>query len=1703
MITTVRKLGAMFIGALLMAFTTVTPAMGVDQTKVFSVEATWSQNATNVANDTDLSAVAYFSRNTVSGLGDSSGKTTYSVTFSFTNAIIVSPPKQCISGTITYTPDKSGLTCDVTSLEEIGSAQALPLVIRAHGANGAVIKGSVTDGNTSANFKPVTITANNMVDPALFGIANSSDNGSGVWANNFQALVYQPFGSEPLDPNAGAELTLTVQNTTPNSNVVPQLSILGDVPAVPGGAILTQIAPGQYKLVIPKLAVQGQPSPDPDVHDRYLYGGTQLELRWTSSGYQSYTVSVTGVKVTTSSETTVTTDQNLANNEHQATSVSGGTFNAHWSVSSNTPWAAPDNRFTDTLYTQAGDGIQVGFFTQQIRTGALNQLMSQGQWFIGSLYDQPSRVAADTGYLFSYAGGDMSTVDRSTLEGRRAMTLSMLDLYNKQGVRFWGLTTDQTLGIDPLAIPTIETAINTGSWVELTKDNIFTTTVHGVLMTGPQNGPRPSEATDVKTFGFYITPVSTAGNLLMRAAGFAGNWTTAPFTGAHVIYSANPTPIFTYDDQIHTTGTYDAIMTPRLRAGTVVNVTTDKAPTLGSTQIWDVAYLADGGQGLSTAGTLSVNVPANQKVDVSSFTIAPTSTTVQSDGSTTYQWVNLDVLANYTAKHMTFTTTALAGDQQRSVESTFTLTGPLSDPAFSLNTAQGSKSFALYNVNETEIYKSVDSPTTVINDANTWTIEYRNSSLNPQGIVDIIDVLPYNGDDRGTSFSGTMSITTITPPPNTTIYYSSAPSSTLSKDPADASNGNIGAPSSLWSTTKPSTVTAVRFISTNIAPLSSSYYRIGFTTFGNNGSDHYANTAVARSSGTRLLTQRGVTTTVLDNRPPLTIKKKLISGVYAPGRTITFTVTVSNETDQPYTNAIIDEKPSAPLDTWSYTWENVSQGQTDGLVWNIGQIDPHTSHEATIAFTVPDIDPLPSLGGAVNTACVRVQDTCVSTPFIDLSRLQIDKRLIDPIHHVPGQPVRYEITVKNNATPQDGAMSTAGDVSVHDLAGLGLDPATVSWSNPSQGNTAGAQWNLGDLEGGKSATAVVRAELSDDMLSGVVNGAVVSSPAHPMSMMNPTDGNINDGVDADNDQKDWVRVEPEDSRLVIEKTLLTQGLNTDGLLEYVVTVRNTGTQTAAQVQASDLKGQGIDAVSFTQPSRGNVDGGIWTIGDLEPGVNVTAHVFATPSKVGGGQTYVNSASVSNPTHPYSVQTCVDEDLLSDTDQCDTVAVTPKTTLAINKTLVSHTLDNNGLWHLGYDIEVANTSEYNEPRVIVNDLGGDHLSLDTSQWSQLSAGSAQGGQWLVGYLGPQQKATGHIDIVTDKPLTDGTPLVNTATVEGDFTTVNPNPDTCIPNDSVTDDTDQCDKETFTPRTELVIDKELLSKNGRENGKLTYRITVKNTGLHPASGTTVREYVDNNLSHPVFDTVSVGTVDNGQWVVGLLQPGQQESAVVIANMNDESASAINKATVGSHQLDEGDAKTCKDDGSLDTDTDRCDYAPYAEDSHLVIDKSFTTVSAGEVTYTVKVANTGHDTATGVVVRDMPDTDLNKVTLLDPSTGTIDGLTWRVGTLKPGQAETLTVKATLINPHVETVNEARVSSPAHPLTHGVCVEDGSLVKDSDQCDSAIRAGDPIALAEPEPMPQTGLSGAGLLGAAVGLIVGGLLFMSPRLRENKARRG
>jgi uncharacterized repeat protein (TIGR01451 family) len=461
-------------------------------------------------------------------------------------------------------------------------------------------------------------------------------------------------------------------------------------------------------------------------------------------------------------------------------------------------------------------------------------------------------------------------------------------------------------------------------------------------------------------------------------------------------------------------------------------------------------------------------------------------------------------------------------------------------------------------------------------------------------------------------------------------------------------------------------------------------------------------------------------------------------------------------------------------------------------------------------------------------------------------------------------------------------------------------------------------------------------------------------------------------------------VAPQQSDLMIAKSVSDATPNVGDTITYTVTVTNAGPDDATGVQVTDQLPAGLSFVSAT-PSQGiysNVTG-VWMVGTVATAVAPTLQI----------QAMVVSANASTNTATISHSDQFDPD---PTNNSGSSTVTPQQSdLALTKTVNDPTPNVGDT--VTFTVTLTNKGPDDATNVSVTDALPAGLTLVSSTPSQ---GSYTGGVWTVGTVSPSSLAP---------------TLIITARV------VSPNAST---NTAMISHSDQFDPDpgnnngssTVTPQqSDLALTKTVNNATPEVGDTITFTITLTNIGPDAATNVTVSDGLPAGLS-VVSAAPSQGTYAAGVWTVGTVNPKAVLTLEVTARV--VSGNPVTNTARISHS-DQFDPDTSNNQATV-TET------PLKADLSLtkMVNKPQVMFGAN-VTYTFVIHNLGPNTATGVTVTDPFPGGLVFVSSA-PSQGTYNparGI-WTVGTLASGASATLRVTVRVMAMGT-IVNMARVSA------------------------------------------------------------------------------
>jgi uncharacterized repeat protein (TIGR01451 family) len=475
-----------------------------------------------------------------------------------------------------------------------------------------------------------------------------------------------------------------------------------------------------------------------------------------------------------------------------------------------------------------------------------------------------------------------------------------------------------------------------------------------------------------------------------------------------------------------------------------------------------------------------------------------------------------------------------------------------------------------------------------------WTVAIESVDPLPQAFTDTIDVLPYNGDQRGTSYSGTYTLDEVVLPDGGTVYYTTADPTTLSDDPADPMNGAAGTITGNtvgWTTTKPDNPTAIRVIGPELPPGGTFSFQIPITTDSAEPQDVYVNRAQARAEHTELVMRTSAPLVVTDYLVEKASNPPSGTTLY-PGDVVEYTITVTQQGPVP-AGALLTDTITDVLDDATYNEDlaaDIGTATLDGDVisWE-GTIPVGEVAHITYSVTVKDIEGLASEGSTflnnqVESPGCDEPDNCETEHPVGYYEYS---KTSDP---TPGSTVQVDDVVTYTVTIVQQGEGAVTDARVTDDLSAVFDDAT--WNNDLQASAGQATLDgstlawTGDLAVGQVVILTYSVTVNADNDYTLVN--VVTSDDHRSRCVPAADGNPDCTTDHYVGDYEVVKTSDPTSGSEVEP---------GDVVTYTVVVRHFGVAEVAQASFEDDLSRVLDdatwnggaeatagEVSYTQPT---------------------------------------------------------------------------------------------------------------------------------------------------------------------------------------------------------------------------------------------------------------------------------------------------------------------------------------------------------------------------------------------------------------------------------------------------------------------------------------------------------------------------------------
>ncbi len=668
------------------------------------------------------------------------------------------------------------------------------------------------------------------------------------------------------------------------------------------------------------------------------------------------------------------------------------------------------------------------------------------------------------------------------------------------------------------------------------------------------------------------------------------------------------------------------------------------------------------------------------------------------------------------------------------------------------------------------------------------------------------------------------------------------------------------------------------------------------------------------------------------------------------GDTVTFTVSAANAGPNRATNVQVTDLLPPGL-TFVSALPSASYNSTTG-VWTVGTLNNGGNTTLQIKATVA------TAGAKTNTASLTHSD-------------QFDPNTANNSGSATMTPQQADLNITktvSNANPNVGANITflvtltdlgpdfATGVTVQDRLPAGL---TFVSATPSQGpyNSASGVWTVGVVDPSTPRTLALVATVVSSLAQtniATISGAAQSDPVTSNNTASVTET-------------------PQQADLMVTKTVSNATPNVGDTITFTVTVKNNGPNSATNVRVNDLLPAGLVYISNTA-SQGNYFSGtgVWTVGNVNNGAQATLTL---------------TAQVASPTAQTNTATAT-------ADQVDpnlgnnraTATETPQQAdLAVTKT-VSDSSPNVGSTTT-FTITVTNNGPNSATNVTVQELLGTGLAFVSDTPSQ-GTYDPTSGVWTVGTVG----LIGAPTLLIVARATTNNVVTNTASIKhsDQFDPVSSNNSASIA--------------VKGSQADLALTKTVDKSTADVGDTVTFTITVTNLNGSACHNVVVTDQLPTGLQYVTSSTTD-GTYSNvtGNWALATnLTNGKSETLTIQATMLTTTAQT-NTATI---------TFSDRPDPNLGNNSDSATVNPATAD--LIVSKSVNDPNpnvGANITYTIRVTNSGPDAATNVTLQDTLPMGVTYVSS-SASQGNYSAATgvWTIGTVNVGAPQTLAIVCTV---------------------------------------------------------------------------------------------
>jgi len=579
--------------------------------------------------------------------------------------------------------------------------------------------------------------------------------------------------------------------------------------------------------------------------------------------------------------------------------------------------------------------------------------------------------------------------------------------------------------------------------------------------------------------------------------------------------------------------------------------------------------------------------------------------------------------------------------------------------------------------------------------------------------------------------------------------------------------------------------------------------------------------------------------TTVHTSADLRVTKTVDTSTPNEGELVEYTITVTNDGPSDATSVVLTDTLPSGI---TYNSFSTTQGSYDDGTgrWSVGDLPDGNAATltlyaivnggtagSTITNTTDDLSASQADPNAANN-----QDSAAFT--VQSADLTVNKSVDSPKPN-EGDTIRYTITITNNGP------DTADNIVLTDTLPGGVTYVTHDTSQGTYSNVTG-RWEVGSLLTETATTLTIDATVDEGTGGSTITNITAGLSA---DQADPTPGN-NQGSAA-------FTVKSAD--LAVTKVGSPDPVIAGTALTYTITVTNNGPDDATGVSVSDPLPDGV-TYSSSSATRGSYDDGtgLWSVGELANGESATLTIFLTVNS-STSETLANSSTVSANEHDPNTE----NNSVTEITNVDVVAG-----LEIAKTALAATVEAGE--QLTYTLTYTNDGPSDATNAVITDTL--NINVDYASAQPAPTGSHNGDPyWQLGTLQPGDSGEITLSIRAHRPLTNNFTLTNVAWIDADHTAPL----------STTEETN------VTSRPVLAMTKLDSTDPITEGYGLDYTIVITNSGNENATGVTVVEQYDDNITVSYADPAADEGSDFQVWTLGTLPVDEPVQIYISAQVN----------------------------------------------------------------------------------------------------------------------------------------------------------------------------------------------------------------------------